>query len=157
MSADTLRPRPLKLDHQLSQELRVPLVFVRLEQFIRLFVREEVEDQRPQRGRGADLLVQYARVAGRRDGVSRFAKSCNAAQDVIAQWRCEQAIAEPVQINEQEVFRTASVIPQIAVCGRLSLHELRPGRRCVEHLVMVLRREVRDLVCRARDSERACI
>ena len=44
MSADALGSRPLQLDDQLAQELSVPLVLVRLEQFVRLLVCKKVED-----------------------------------------------------------------------------------------------------------------
>lgn len=67
----------------------MPLVFVRLEKFVRLLVGEEVEDQRSERRRGANLFVQYARVAGRGNGVRCLAEPCDTVEDVVAQWRCE--------------------------------------------------------------------
>ena len=157
MSADALGSRPLQLDDQLAQELSVPLVFVRLEQLVRLLVSEEIEDQGPQRRGRTNLLVKNARVAGRGNGVRRFAEPCDTAQDVIAQWGCQQAIAKAVQVDEQEVFGATSVVPQVAIRGRLGLNKLGPGRRRVEYLVMLMRREMWDLVCRARDRERSCV
>lgn len=44
MSADALGSWSLQLDDQLAQELSVPLVLVRLEQFVRLLVCKKVED-----------------------------------------------------------------------------------------------------------------
>ena len=57
VSADALGAWPLQLDDELSQELRMPLVFVRFEEFVRLLVRKEVKDQGLERGGRADLLV----------------------------------------------------------------------------------------------------
>lgn len=57
MSADALGAWPLHFDDELAQELRMPLVFVRFEEFVRLLVREEVKDQGLERGGRADLLV----------------------------------------------------------------------------------------------------
>lgn len=79
MSAEALGSWPLQLDDQLAQEFSVPLVLVRLEQFVRLLVCEEVEDQSSQRCRRANLLVQNACVAGRGNGVRGLAEPCDAA------------------------------------------------------------------------------
>lgn len=112
---ETLRPGPFEFDHELAEKFGVPLVFVRFEQLVGLLVGEEVEDERAQGRRGADLLVEDARVAGRGDGIGRFAEARDAAQDVVAQRRGEQAVAKTVQIDEQEVFGAAGVVSQITV------------------------------------------
>jgi len=86
---DALGAGPLELDDELAQELRMPLVLVRLEQLVRLLVREQIEDQGAQRRRGPDLFVEDAGVAGRGDRVGRFAEPRDAAQDVVVERRRE--------------------------------------------------------------------
>lgn len=102
----------------------MPFVFVRFEQFVGLFVGEEVEDQGAQRRRRADLLVQDASVAGSGDGIGCFAEPRDGAEDVVAQGRCEDAVAEAVQFDEEEVLGTSGVVAQIAIHQRIGLHEL---------------------------------
>ena len=42
-------PRALELHHELAQEFRMPVVFVRLEKLVGLLVGEEIQDERAQR------------------------------------------------------------------------------------------------------------
>lgn len=113
--ADTFGPGPLELDDELAKELGVPFVFVGFEEFVRLLVCEQIKDQGAQGRRGADLFVEDACVAGGGDRVGRFAEPCDAAQDVVIQRRCEQAVAEPVQVDQEEVLWTSSVVAEVAV------------------------------------------
>jgi len=67
VSLQRLAAGPFTAHPALAHEARVPLVVVRLEEFVRFLVREEVENQCADRRRGADAVVEDVRVGWRGD------------------------------------------------------------------------------------------
>ena len=121
---DGLRTGTLEFDAQLAQEAGMPFIPVRLEETVRLLVRKEVEDQGAQGHVVADAVVEDPGVAGRGNGVGRLTQARDGAEHVVAQGRGEQAVAQRVQVEEEEVLRAALGVAQVAVGADVRLNEL---------------------------------
>ena len=105
-----------ELDDQIAEEVRMPVVAVGGEEAVGFLVGEEIEDQGVQGCRVTLVVgVENPRVRGRGDGVCDFRQACDGRENVVAERRREQAVREEVEIDEQEVFRAALRVAQIAV------------------------------------------
>ena len=115
MPLDGFRSRPLEFDAELAEEFRVPLVLVRFEEAVGLFVGEEVEDEGADGRVVADAVEEDPGVRGRGDGVGALGEAGDGGEDVVAELRCEQAVGEGVQVQQEEVFGAALGVAQVAI------------------------------------------
>lgn len=99
MPLDGFRAGTFEFDDQVAEEEGVPVVLVRFEQLVCLFVGEQVQDQGAERGGVSDRVVQDPGVRGCGDGVCTFGETGDGAEDMVAERCGEETIGESVEIE----------------------------------------------------------
>lgn len=76
----------------------MPVILVRFEELVGLFVSEEVEDEGSQGRSGGDGFVENAGVGGGGDGIGGFREAGDGGEDVVAERGGEEAVGEGVEV-----------------------------------------------------------